>query len=139
MLEEKKKRKRYPKEVIQTRFRKQIDWPKTLENYEKRISICRGVFFFDLHEAYVSDYNIHRKSPEEFQSQSHIPILHKITVHHDVNILGVVSANQKNGKYMYLQEGIPQNAKIVYVGKANFITGKEESRYAIRQKDIVFL
>ncbi len=138
-MNSKKIRKRYPKELLETKIRKQIDWTKTLENYEQRISICRREFFLDLHEAYVSDYNLHRSYPEGREKKSHIPILMKMAARHEnIRILGAVSANRKNGEYMYLPKEIPKNAKIVYVGKENFITGKPESRYSIRRKDIVF-
>lgn len=131
---EKQKRKRCPKELAETKFRKHIDWTKTLENYEKRISICRREFFEDLHETYVSDYNLHRKG-----QKSHIPILLKMAASHEgIRIFGSVSENKKNGEYIYLPKDFPENAKIVYVGKANFITDKPESRYSIRSKDICY-
>ena len=45
---------------------------------------------------------------------SHIPILKKICMTHNVHILGQIYENKQHESYCYLPEEFPENAKIIY-------------------------
>ncbi len=118
------------------RFRKQVDWVQTLENYENRIAKYPKSFFLELDGSYLSDYMKFHGS--HGYCSSPIPSLEKVCLSHNIHILGHVPANKKNGSYAYLPEKFPENAKIIYVGHANYITDQKDSRFAVSKKDKVW-
>lgn len=123
---------RRPNQAGSIQSRKQIDWVQTLENYEIRISNYPKDFFLELNESYLSDYMKFCNS-----SFSHIPILEKICISHDIHTLGHIYENKKNNSYVYLPKNFLENAKVIYVGQANHITGQKESRFAVSKQDII--
>ena len=90
-------------------------------------------FFLELEGVYVSDYI--KFCPNAL---SHMPILQKICLSHDIHVLGHIPENKKNGSYAHFPEKFPENAKIIYVGQANHITGQKDSRFAVSNKDMAW-
>ncbi len=126
--------------MIHIRFYKQVDWAKTLENYEIRLSQCRKAFFEELHGQYVSDF-VTKKGLSSNHRLSHVPILIKIAKRHGIVIQGFFPANKRRAATNDNETNEPvRMSSVIFVGKANPLTGiKSDSKYAIRKEDFAYL
>ena len=138
--------------MIQIRYRKKIDWERTLKNYESRLLQCRKAFFEELHGRFISDYVTKTErftdnmiaNDDKFSCRlSHFSILMKVAKHHGIFIQGFVPANKTVSatKHRIITTlNNDDNGLVVYIGKANPLTGiKQDSKYAIRQEDFVYM
>lgn len=130
------------------RKKKVIDQSATLSNYAERImSSVTDEQLQELQDAYLSDFkllpkvkDINKQPPEH-----HAVVLAAIAQGKNITIRGFTDENKKNNEYVTpLPNGEKRkdeggDAKVVYVGSANRFTKHEESIYALKKEDVVYL
>lgn len=123
---------------------KVLDMAATLLKYEERIRALEAAEFSEFNDAYITDYKLHQSTREDSPPTTHAYLLGDIAKEHGHSVLGYVSSNRKDGKYM---EALPDGqlrkeeggtANLVYVGDKNQFTNQAVSKWAILKSDKVF-
>ena len=141
--------------------------PETMANYERRIraTLTRDDFAV-FHNAWIGTYKVYSCVSEDITDTSHPMYCHafvllRIAREHGFNCLGVTSERRKKGVYIAsprirayktktevnaepetvaAEEESEQETieKVVYVGKFNYFTGKENTKFRMRRTDNVY-
>jgi len=115
--------------------RKALDRQATFNRYRERL-LKECTDFQQLHNAYVTDFNLSKVLKEKNNSVvHHAEVLDQLTKQQGYKIKGFLSENKRNGKYV---EKVPEGAKRIYIGSANKGTGHEESCFSISKHDLVY-
>jgi tryptophan synthase alpha subunit len=117
-------------------YRKILDRVKTLEKYEARILAYPTYYFAPLHGAYVSDYVRSPTAPDN--PPAHIPILLQVCATKGIHVLGVVSENKPRDVVDVDVDVDVDAQRIIFVGQANHLTGRELCPFSILGKDKVW-
>ena len=127
-----------------SRRRKELNVAKTLDKYKSRMEALSVEELQELDGCYLTTFDVFSTVSEHAPSsiQSHALVLMHVARAKNVHVKAVTSERKSRGRYIcfdLLGEDTRDNARCIYVGKYNFFTGHEQSKWSIQTPDRVFL
>ena len=121
-----------------------LNTPKTLDRYEIRIRKLDKSAFVELSNSFLSTFDCYSNILRDFPNSHHMcntaVVLMRIAREHGFNIYGVTSERRVNGVIcVNLPDSyIRKNTKIIYVGKYNYFTQNQSSKWRLLPVDKVY-
>jgi len=126
-----------------SRRHKELNVAETLEKYKDRIETLPVQEFEELNGCYLSTFDVFSTVADVSSSiKSHAIVLMQVARGKNIDIKGVTSERKSRGEYIcfeLLDGDTRATAQCTYVGKYNYFTSHEQSKWAIRPADRVFV